>query len=113
MANAVIEANGGVVEKYEDEEVSFEQEKDSRPNQKPRQPRQDQNRQPRQEFKKEFKKEAPVVKEAQEVAPTTEEVSTEDLSTLKVQDLRDLAKAKGIENYSKLKKQELIDALNE
>ncbi|WP_245587897.1 Rho termination factor N-terminal domain-containing protein [Acholeplasma granularum] len=32
---------------------------------------------------------------------------------MKVQDLRDLAKAKGIENYSKLKKQELIDALNE
>ena len=40
MANAVVEANGGVVEKYEDEEnAPFEQDEPRKPSQKPRQNR--------------------------------------------------------------------------
>ena len=59
----------------------------------------------------------PVVKNTVEevvVAPVVEEVAAEevvDLEALKVADLRELAKAKGIEGYTKLKKAELIDAL--
>lgn len=36
-----------------------------------------------------------------------------NLSDLKVEDLKELAKEKGIEGYSKMKKEELIDLLTE
>lgn len=42
--------------------------------------------------------------------PTDKEKSLEDL---KVEELKELAKEKGIEGYSKLKKEELIDLLAE
>lgn len=110
MANAVVEANGGVVEKYDDEETApFEQEelKKSAPRPKPQQRQENRPRPEKFQPKQEVKVEAPVVEKAAEVAPTTE-----DLSALKVADLRELAKAKGIENYSTLKKAELIEALS-
>ena len=54
---------------------------------------------------------APVVEEvAEEVAVVVEETTT-DLESLKVADLRELAKAKGIAGYSTMKKAELIEAL--
>ncbi len=110
MANAVVEANGGVVEKYDDEETApFEQEelKKSAPRPKPQQRQENRPRPEKFQPKQEVKVETPVVEKAAEVAPTTE-----DLSALKVADLRELAKAKGIENYSTLKKAELIEALS-
>ena len=58
----------------------------------------------------------PVVKNTVEevvVAPVVEEVvASDDLDSLKVADLRELAKAKGIAGYSTMKKAELIEALN-
>src|SRR5690606_4995638 len=70
MGNAVIEAQGSVVEKYDDEETApFEHDKDS--------------------------KKSSTDKEAKK--PSKESI---DLSTLKVSELKDLAKAKGIENYA-------------
>ncbi len=69
--------------------------------------------------KKETKKEAKKVEKKEEVKEekkTTKKAATKkeekvDLSTLTVAELKEMAKAKGIEGYTKLKKAELIDAL--
>jgi small subunit ribosomal protein S2 len=113
MANAVVEANGGVVEKYDDEETApFEQEelKKSAPRPKPQQRQDNRPRPEKFQPKQEVKVEAPVVEKVEEKVVETQQ--TEDLSALKVAELRELAKAKGIENYSTLKKAELIEALS-
>jgi len=113
MANAVVEANGGVVEKYDDEETApFEQEelKKSAPRPKPQQRQDNRPRPEKFQPKQEVKVEAPVVEKVVEKVVETQQ--TEDLSALKVAELRELAKAKGIENYSTLKKAELIEALS-
>ena len=53
---------------------------------------------------------APVVEEVVET-PVVEETTTVDLESLKVAELRELAKAKGVAGYSTMKKAELIEAL--
>ena len=69
------------------------------------------------EEKKETKKTTKKVeKEVKEEKKTTKKAATKkeekvDLSTLTVAELKEMAKAKGIEGYTKLKKAELIDAL--
>lgn len=85
MANAVIEAQGGVVEKYDDEEAAEVTPREERA--------------PRTE--KVAKKEP--------VAPKATEPI--DLANLKLAELKELAKAKNLENYSNLKKAELIELL--
>jgi len=70
--------------------------------------------------KEEVKEEKKVAKKATKKEETKEEKSAkktakkeekEDLSTKTVAELKEMAKAKGIEGYTKLKKAELIDAL--
>ena len=71
------------------------------------------------EEKKETKKTTKKVEKKEEVKEekkTTKKAATKkeekvDLSTLTVAELKEMAKAKGIEGYTKLKKAELIDAL--
>lgn len=58
--------------------------------------------------KEETKEEKPAKKETKKVAKKEEK---EDLSSKTVAELKEMAKAKGIEGYTKLKKAELIDAL--
>jgi hypothetical protein len=50
---------------------------------------------------------APVVEET----PVVEEAASVDLESLKVAELKELAKAKGIAGYTTMKKAELIEAL--
>ena len=60
--------------------------------------------------KKETKK-AEVKEEKKETKKTTKKEEKVDLSKLTVAELKEMAKAKGIDGYTKLKKAELIDAL--
>ena len=83
----------------------------NRPEHKPRFDKAAPRHEAKVEVKAEVKAEAKVeakqeVKVEAKVAPkvVAEVKPTEDLSTLKVAELKELAKAKGIENYSKLRK---------
>ncbi|CCV63850.1 30S ribosomal protein S2 [Alteracholeplasma palmae J233] len=120
MANAVIEAQGGVVEKFEDEEQPTRQPRTDRP-QKPANKENnnfDQNKKVRkEEFKKEEVKPAKEVKKdepkKEEVKPAKEvkKEATTDFEALTVTALKALAKERGISGYSTLKKAELIELL--
>lgn len=61
--------------------------------------------------KEEVKEEKKAAKEEKPAKKETKKEEKEDLSTKTVAELKELAKAKGIEGYTKLKKAELIDAL--
>ena len=101
MGNAVIEAQGGVVEKYDDETASVPPKRE-KPQMRPRE---------------EKPVEARVVEEEEvvDVEEVVEEANTqpseEALEAMTVAELRSLAKERGITGFSTLKKAELIDVL--
>ncbi len=75
----------------------------------------DKNKNTVKETKKEVKKETPKKEETKsEIKEEKKETKkdVEDLSKKTVVELKEIAKAKGIEGYSKLKKSELLEALN-
>ena len=121
MADAIIEANGGV--SHDVEEVVEEEVKEEVVVEQPRQKRPEQPKQPRQNVQPQPKvvevKPTPAVTVAPvvetKVEAVKEEVVVEDkaaeLEKMTVTELRQLAKDKSVANYSKLRKAELIDAL--
>lgn len=107
MGNAVVEAQGGVVEKFEDaEEVNMQEASRNVENkERPRRPQRD-NAQPREN--REYKK--PYVKREGAPAPASSAQPTE-LEKLKTSELRELAKAKNVPGYEEMKKADLLAAL--
>ena len=108
MGNAVIEAQGGAVEKFEEETVQEASRRDYNNDQKEAKPKREAKPQP---------KPQPKVKEVEEDEEVEEDdvedndLSEEDLESMTVAELRALAKDRGITGYSTLKKAELIDVL--
>jgi small subunit ribosomal protein S2 len=107
MGNAVIEAQGGAVEKFEEETVQEASRRDYNNDQKEAKPKREAKPQP---------KPQPKVKEVEEEEVEEDDVedndlSEEDLESMTVAELRALAKDRGITGYSTLKKAELIDVL--
>lgn len=138
LADAFMIASGGEGEQAETKEAPKQESKpQSKPAPKPQpkqekkpQPKPENKPQPKPEPKKETPKPAPKkvvvtsepapkkeekapVKQAEPETPKAEAKPQEDLSNLTVKELREMAKAKGLTGYSKLRKAELIDALNE
>jgi len=129
MGNAIIEAQGGMVEKFEEEEVNMNEASEKAINKERPQRRgysSDQSKQnrpaprsndrPQRTARPEVKAEAKVEPKQEAkpaVKPEVKEdvVEKQDLNALKVVDLRELAKDKNIPNYSSMKKAELIEAL--
>jgi small subunit ribosomal protein S2 len=136
MGNAVIEAQGGVVEKFEDEPITSAPPKRDRPAYKPRdnarpayqkpapaekvvaekvavEPAVEKPAEEKVVVKKVVAKEVVAetqVEEKVEVA-AVETASDDNLEAKTVAELRSLAKERGITGYSTLKKAELIDVL--
>lgn len=141
MGNAIIEGQGGVVEKFADEPITSAPPRRDRPNYKPRDNNRDygksnyrdnsrpQRHNPRPstenrvEAKPVVEQKTPVVKPVVEqkaavVKPvveqkveTTNKITEESLSSMKVTELRTLAKERKLSGYSALKKAELINLL--
>ena len=113
LANAIAEVNGNEMidyvnnddkgkEKPAKKETKKEEKEEPKKEEKPK-------KTTKEETKVEEKKEEAPKKEAKK-APKKEEVK-EDLDSKTLVELKEMAKAKGIKGYSKLKKAELIEAL--
>lgn len=117
MANAVIEANGGVVEKFEDEEAPAKPAPKRAPREykEPREHKEFKENRTEKPVRKEVKEEK-VVEEApkkETKAPKKAKVETVDYDAMTVAELRDLAKSRELKGYSTLRKAELIELLKE
>ena len=104
MGNAVIEAQGGAVEKFEEETVqeASRRDRDDEPRRKP---------QPKPQPKKVVKEVEEVEEDEDDEIVEDDQMSEEELEAMTVAELRTLAKERGITGYSTLKKAELIDVL--
>ena len=118
MANAIVEANGGKLVDYIKEDDKNDEnimDKVLETVNKKRDSRRNFDRKPsnRRDAKPNFKKAEvkETVKTEKVVKETKKEEKAQDLNSLTVAELRDLAKAKEVKGYSTMKKAELIDAL--
>ena len=104
LANAIAEATGKDMVDYitEDESAEVTEEvKEEKPAKKAA----------KKEEKVEVKEEKKAAKEEKPAKKETKKEEKEDLSAKTVAELKELARAKGIEGYTKLKKAELLEAL--
>lgn len=106
MGNAVIEAQGGVVEKFEDsEEVNMQEASRNVENkERPRRPQRDNASRDNREYKKPYVRREAAAQPASSAQPT-------ELEKLKTSELRELAKAKNVPGYEEMKKADLLAAL--
>jgi len=102
MGNAIIEAQGGVVEKFEDsEEVNMQEASRNVENkERPRRPRRDYNNNNNNDRKPYVRRDTPANAEG-----------ATGLAAKKTSELRDLAKEKNIPGYETMKKADLLEAL--
>ncbi len=131
MGNACVEAMGGVVEKYEDETPQEASRRDRDDKSTPEAPKKEAEavevkeetkvaEKPKKEAEAvEVKEETKVAEKPKKEAAPKKEVEKEvpasqvDYDAMKVSDLRNLAKEKGLTGYSTLKKAELVALLKQ
>lgn len=113
MANAIVEANGGTVVDYVTEDETKKQESTMDKALEKELPQKDIEEDNKASKEVKVKKQEPkkVEKELVKEVKKVKKEEAVDLNSLKVVELREMAKAKEIKGYSTMKKAELIDAL--